>query len=234
MNTKEIRTHAGGLVRASGLDARQLSRILGYPPNTIREWLVEGRDPQLDKAKLIIERLRGENLARVALQISPEISRSDTPGMYTGRGRSEAAPASPALTSGEIRYAGPAFAPADVPVLGTVAASADGKRGCAVVLDLAALPSTTDEFRVEVLSDSMKELARPGQYLRVSTRQAVREGDLVIADLSDDGGDGEWVFKRYEIVNGQRCLRSVAPGGETFSLQRLPRRWYRVTAVEFP
>ena len=80
-------------------------------------------------------------------------------------------------------------------------------------LEAAALAITIDEFKVEVLSDSMREVARAGQFLRVSATQAIRDGDLVIADLSDEG-DGEWVFKRYELpVRHQQQPAASGTGG---------------------
>jgi len=122
-----------------------------------------------------------------------------------------------------------ALAPQTFPLVGTAAAStgrtgrafAEGEklslRGC---------------FAVRVLDDSMEPVARHGQYVLASPARAVSSGDLVVVDLGE-GGEGEWLFKRYVSDGRTHQFQSLNVQMEIPALVRRarPRRMHKVVAV---
>ncbi|KAF0156320.1 MAG: hypothetical protein FD189_1125 [Elusimicrobia bacterium] len=119
-----------------------------------------------------------------------------------------------------------------MPEIGTVGASQN--RTGVVTVDEAALASAGRRFKLRVLDRSMEPIAQEGQWVVIDKQADKKSGDLVVADLADEG-DQQLYFKRFVLANGRYEFRSVnkeaAPEAITRALP--PRKWWKVIGTLF-
>jgi len=114
---QELRQHARSLLDSFQREPRELAQLCGVAESTARTWLTQKTLPHPENARLIIERLSPPNSAS---PLKTSVPSGYNPPQVPGTAPVDSAP------RGEVRFVQANTPWRDVPVLGTVAAAANG------------------------------------------------------------------------------------------------------------
>lgn len=120
----------------------------------------------------------------------------------------------------------------NVPEIGTVGASQN--RTGVVTVDETAMKNAGRRFKLRVLDRSMEPIAQEGQWVVIDREADKKSGDLVVADLAEDGAE-QLYFKRFVLANGRYEFHSVNENIAAAPLVRklAPRHWWKVVGTQF-
>ncbi len=204
-----------------GLSIPQLAKLVGYTPSVYRE-IEEGLSQMGEKMALKIASALGIDVEEITNGSDHPPERGAMRGTF---GTVPEVNLGPGLEKSRAKF---------VPLLsmaqcGTMAAYDD--QAYAHEGFLAIDSKDSKAFAVTLAGDSMTPVFAPGDVAVVYPQAKPRNGDLVIAKLSDDEG-GDVMFKLYQAAGDRVTLSSYNPAYQPLQWSRAAFRWiYPVASV---